>query len=57
MDITSALHTHFGFDCFRAGQEEAIQSLLNRQHTLAIMPTGAGKSLIYQPPRFCWGRT
>lgn len=48
MDITSALQTHFGFDSFRAGQEEAIQSLLNRQHTLAIMPTGAGKSLIYQ---------
>jgi ATP-dependent DNA helicase RecQ len=31
-----------------AGQEEAIQSLLNKNHTLAIMPTGAGKSLIYQ---------
>ncbi len=48
MDILSTLQTHFGFDSFRAGQEEAIQSLLNRQHTLAIMPTGAGKSLIYQ---------
>ncbi len=48
MDITSALQTHFGFDSFRAGQEEAVQSLLNHQHTLAIMPTGAGKSLIYQ---------
>jgi len=47
MDIASSLHTHFGFDAFRTGQEEAIQSLLNRQHTLAIMPTGAGKSLIY----------
>jgi ATP-dependent DNA helicase RecQ len=48
MSLTSALHTHFGFDSFRAGQEDAIQSLLNHQHTLAIMPTGAGKSLIYQ---------
>ncbi len=46
--LTSSLHTHFGFDSFRAGQEEAIASLLNKQHTLAIMPTGAGKSLIYQ---------
>lgn len=48
MDLTTSLHTLFGFDTFRAGQQEAITSLLNRQHTLAIMPTGAGKSLIYQ---------
>ena len=48
MSLTSSLQTHFGFDSFRAGQEEAITSLLNKQHTLAIMPTGAGKSLIYQ---------
>jgi ATP-dependent DNA helicase RecQ len=48
MDLNSALHTHFGFDSFRAGQEDAIQSLLDHQHALAIMPTGAGKSLIYQ---------
>jgi ATP-dependent DNA helicase RecQ len=48
MSLASSLHTHFGFDAFRAGQEEAIQSLLNKNHTLAIMPTGAGKSLIYQ---------
>lgn len=48
MSLTSSLQTHFGFDSFRAGQEDAIQSLLNKQHTLAIMPTGAGKSLIYQ---------
>ena len=47
-DFSSPLHTHFGFTSFRAGQEEAIQSLLHKQHTLAIMPTGAGKSLIYQ---------
>ncbi|HQU36045.1 MAG TPA: RecQ family ATP-dependent DNA helicase [Anaerolineales bacterium] len=46
--LSSFLHHRFGFDSFRAGQEEAIQSLLNKQHTLAIMPTGAGKSLIYQ---------
>ncbi len=35
MDITTALHAHFGFDPFRSGQEEAIQSLLNRQLTSA----------------------
>lgn len=48
MSLATSLLTHFGFDSFRAGQGEAIQSLLNQQHTLAIMPTGAGKSLIYQ---------
>jgi ATP-dependent DNA helicase RecQ len=47
-DFSFSLHTHFGFTSFRAGQEDAIQSILNKQHTLAIMPTGAGKSLIYQ---------
>lgn len=48
MSLASSLQTYFGFDSFRAGQEEAIRSLLDKQHTLAIMPTGAGKSLIYQ---------
>ena len=48
MSLAASLQTHFGFDSFRGGQEEAIRSLLNKQHTLAIMPTGAGKSLIYQ---------
>jgi ATP-dependent DNA helicase RecQ len=48
MALTSFLSTHFGFDSFRVGQEEAITSLLDNKHTLAIMPTGAGKSLIYQ---------
>lgn len=48
MSLSSFLHHHFGFNSFRAGQEEAIRSLLNKNHTLAIMPTGAGKSLIYQ---------
>jgi ATP-dependent DNA helicase RecQ len=48
MDIRPELYNHFGFSTFRAGQEEAIRSLLNQQHTLAVMPTGAGKSLIFQ---------
>ena len=48
MPLLASLHSYFGFDSFRAGQEEAIQSLLDNQHTLAIMPTGAGKSLIFQ---------
>jgi ATP-dependent DNA helicase RecQ len=42
------LHQYFGFTSFRVGQEEAVRSLLSQQNTLAIMPTGAGKSLIFQ---------
>jgi ATP-dependent DNA helicase RecQ len=44
----SSLHHYFGFSSFRPGQEEAIQSLLAGQHTLTVMPTGSGKSLIFQ---------
>src|SRR5436305_7699408 len=47
-DLTALLRAHFGFDAFRAGQAEAIRHLLDGRHTLAVMPTGSGKSLIYQ---------
>jgi len=46
--MLTTLRNHFGFSAFRPGQEEAIQSLLAGRHTLVVMPTGAGKSLIYQ---------
>src|SRR2546426_6238289 len=46
--LTDSLRTHFGFDSFRPGQAEAIQCLLDGRHALAVMPTGSGKSLIYQ---------
>ncbi len=45
-----ALQKHFGFSEFREGQEAAVQRILNGQHTLLVMPTGAGKSLTYQLP-------
>ena len=47
-DLITNLQSKFGFTSFRPGQAEALQSLLNGQHTLVVMPTGSGKSLIYQ---------
>lgn len=44
------LKTAFGFEHFRSSQDAIITSVLNRQNTLAIMPTGGGKSLCYQIP-------
>ncbi|WP_295729082.1 DNA helicase RecQ [uncultured Limosilactobacillus sp.] len=46
----SILKTVFGFDEFRPGQREVISAVLNGQNTLAVMPTGGGKSLCYQIP-------
>ncbi len=48
MDLDESLKSHFGFDRFRLGQEEAVQSILEGRHTLVVMPTGSGKSLIFQ---------
>ena len=47
-DLISGLQAHFGFTTFRPGQSEAIQYLLDGQHTLVVMPTGSGKSLVFQ---------
>jgi len=44
------LHRLFGFPGFRGQQEQVVTRVLARQRTLAIMPTGAGKSLCYQLP-------
>lgn len=47
---TAALQRHFGFPAFRPGQREAIESVLSGHDTLIVMPTGSGKSLVYQLP-------
>tara|TARA_R110002060_G_scaffold54349_2_gene65005 strand:+ start:10065 stop:12020 length:1956 start_codon:yes stop_codon:yes gene_type:complete len=46
--LQQSLKTTFGFDDFRIGQEQTISQLLNGESSLAIFPTGAGKSLCYQ---------
>ena len=48
--IKDALKTVFGFSDFRAGQEDIISSITSGENILAVMPTGAGKSLCYQLP-------
>jgi ATP-dependent DNA helicase RecQ len=47
-DILRVACENFGYDSFRPGQEEAIRAILKKQDTLVVMPTGSGKSAIYQ---------
>lgn len=44
------LQNHFGYSSFRHGQEQAISSVLEGMNTVCVMPTGGGKSIVYQIP-------
>lgn len=50
MDAQGALKTYFGYDSFRDGQEQAVNAILGGRDVLAVMPTGAGKSVCFQVP-------
>lgn len=51
-EITALLQEKFKHSSFRPGQEEAIQSILEGDDTLVMLPTGVGKSLCYQLPAY-----
>ena len=50
MTPQQALRRYFGYDSFRPGQDEIVDAILAGRDALAIMPTGAGKSICYQLP-------
>src|SRR4051794_11686132 len=50
MELSPALKQHFGYEAFRKGQEAVVRSVLSGRPTIAILPTGGGKSLCYQLP-------
>jgi len=50
---TELLASVFGFSAFRPGQEDIVEAVLGGKNTLAIMPTGGGKSLCFQLPALC----
>lgn len=51
---SSKLRDVFGFESLRAGQEQVVSTLLKGRSSLAIFPTGGGKSLCYQLPALMW---
>ena len=56
-DPLDILHRTFGYPAFRGRQAEVIARAMAGEHTLAVMPTGAGKSLTYQIPALARGGT
>lgn len=48
------LRKYWGYETFRLRQEAVVKSILEKQDTLALLPTGGGKSICYQVPALCW---
>ena len=49
-DTVAALRRYFGHECFRTGQQQLVDTVLDGRDLLAVMPTGSGKSLGFQLP-------
>lgn len=54
MELENILYKYFGYQTFKIGQKEVISSIVDGNHTLAMLPTGTGKSLCYQLPGYCF---
>ena len=52
-DPLDVLQHYFGYDEFRPNQQRVVDALLHKRDVLAVMPTGAGKSVCYQVPALC----
>lgn len=52
-ELRAVLKRCFGYDSFRPNQEQIVDALLDGRDVLAVMPTGAGKSVCYQVPALC----
>lgn len=50
--LTKFLQQKFGYESFRPGQLDVVTAVMNGQNTLAVLPTGAGKTLLYQLPGY-----
>ncbi len=48
--LIELLKIHFAYESFRPGQEQAIDAILSGKNTIAVLPTGGGKSMIFQLP-------
>ena len=57
LKLQQQLKDTFGYATFRPGQEDVIRTVLSGRDCLAVMPTGAGKSLLYQLPARIMGGT
>src|SRR5690242_19057403 len=52
MELEKLLEKYFGYSSFKPGQKEVITSIIEGNHTLAMLPTETGKSLCYQLPGY-----